>query len=51
LNKAERRYHSGPRWPEVAGFGAGPNKQFFNFAAERKIEKLASVLTLALLAI
>lgn len=45
-----RSAHFGPSWPEVTGFGAGPNKQFCGFAREGKFAKCASVNTLALLA-
>ena len=41
----------GPTWPEVEGFGAGPNKQFCGFAREGKSVKYAGVLTPALLAV
>lgn len=30
---AKRRHHFGPSWPEVKGFGAGPNKQIFYILA------------------
>ena len=41
----------GPTWPEVTGFGAGPNKQFCGFACKGKSAKYVGVLTPALLAV
>lgn len=44
--------HFGSSWPEVEGFGAGPNEQNFScFGRRAKCEKFASVLTLELLAV
>jgi len=40
----------GPMWPEVTGFGAGPNKQFIVFFRKEKCNKYATVDTVALLA-
>lgn len=42
----------GPHWPEVTGFGAGPNKQdFLCFGRRAKYKKFAFVATDALLAV
>jgi hypothetical protein len=38
----------GPSWPEVTGFGADPNKQFF---VGETYKKYATVATVALLAV
>jgi len=50
-HKAQRA-NFGPSWPEVAGFGEGtPQQAILTFCRKAKMLKLASVNTLALLAI
>lgn len=47
-----RSANFGPSWPEVSGFGAGPNKHDFSrFGRRANREKFASVATEALLAV
>mgnify|MGYP007127514500 CR=1 FL=1 len=47
-----RSANFGPSWPEVAGFGAGPNKHDFSrFGRRANRKKFASVATEALLAV